>query len=483
MKETYQRLSKVLVGAIVVIATGASSASDIIEQNVLKRIAVKGESPPAVTLQQRMQDFNVPGLSIAVVQQGEIVWAKGYGIANAETQNKVTTDTLFQAGSISKPVAALAALKLVEQGKLELDSDVNDYLKSWQVSGPAYSSDNPVTLRHLLTHTGGLSVHGFPGYDTGAEIPSTLGVLNGEGNTDAVVAYQTPGENWRYSGGGYTVMQLLVEEATSQSFAGYTDANILKPMDMSLSTYEHALPPTLAKLASGAFDQQGEMYEVVYNDYPEKAAAGLWTTPTDIAKYVIHMQSIVQGDKNGILQKPIVDAMFTRHQNDWGLGPEMLEINDNLIFGHGGKNLGFTNYFRASVNNGNAIIVMSNADNANVLNREVMTTLSLHYGFDLAEQMIIEPVVLSDDALKRFEGNYKMLTDIGYDGDYIASIALKEGNLFVKAPNEDTPSRIVPTDELHFTSLESGNPFVFSIDDSGNITGLKVAGRFELSKL
>ena len=457
--------------------------SDVIEKNLLKSMVVKGEPITSASIQQRMQDFSVPGVSIAVIQDGKIVWAKGYGLANADSQRQVDTETLFQAGSISKPIAALSALKLVEEGKLTLDSDVNEHLKQWQLTGPELSTDTHVSLRQLLTHTAGLNVHGFPGYDTGSELPTTTGVLKGEGNTDAVIVKQVPGTNWQYSGGGYTVMQLIVEQLTGQSFAQYTDAQIMRPMGMTLSTYQHDLSESLKLQASAAFNQEGDMYDVIYNDYPEKAAAGLWTTPTDIAKYALHMQAIMQGKKDGVLQKAIVEQMFTAHENNWGLGPEMFEFNGKQVFGHGGKNLGFTNNFRAAVNQGGGVIVMANGDNANKLNREIMITLSEHYKLGVAEQRVIEAIALSDEDLKNVQGNYKMLTEIGFDGDFIANLSVSNGNLFVTLPGDDNPARLVPTAKSRFTSLESGYRYDFNTDQSGKIVGMTVAERFELEKL
>ena len=458
-------------------------ASDTVEQNLLKAIVVKGETSAAVSITQRMQELKVPGVSIAVIQDHEIVWSKGYGIANSATNTPVDDTTLFQAGSISKPVAALAALKLVEQGKLALDADVNAYLKGWQLSGEALSSESPVTLRHLLTHTGGLTVHGFPGYEAGTELPSTVSVLNGEGNTDKVLVNQTPGSKWRYSGGGYTVMQKMVEDVTGQSFAEYTDTHILTPMGMSSSTYQHALSQDLMSRASAAFDQHGEMFEVTFNDYPEKAAAGLWTTPIDIGRYAMHMQAIMQGKDDGVLQKSMVESMFTSHENDWGLGPEMSNSDGGKLFGHGGKNLGFTNDFRAFVNKGDGIVVMANGDNANPLIREIMITLSNHYQMAIAEQRIIDAVALTDDALSTLQGRYKIVTDIGFDGDFIAEISAADASLHVKVPGDDRPSRIVPTDDLSFTSLESGNVFVFEKDESGNVVGMTVSDYYEFIRL
>jgi len=354
-----------------------TDAVKVIENNLKSNIRVNGEIDSSTSIVNRMKQLNVPGLSIAVIHNGKIDWAKGYGIANGT--RKVDTNTLFQAGSISKPVAALAALKLVEQGKLQLDVDVNQYLKDWKVEGDLLTKEKPVTLRQLLTHTGGLSGHGFPGYATGSEIPSTTDVLSGKGNTHEVRVNQVPGSKWRYSGGGYTVMQKIVEDVTGVSFSEYADNQILKPMGMVNSTYQHALPKTLKQRASAAYDRNGKMHPAIYNDYPEKAAAGLWTTPSDLAIYIMHMQAIMAGKKDGIIKKTTVESMFTKHQKNWGLGPAMSEVNNQLVFGHGGKNLGFTNKFKAFVNKGEGMIVMSNGDNGRSINQEIMRSISKHY--------------------------------------------------------------------------------------------------------
>lgn len=457
-------------------------AADTIEQHIQKSIVIAGEAQPKTTLIQRMADENVPGLSIAVLKNGEIVWAKGFGIANTKTKRPVNEHTLFQAGSISKPIGALAALKLVEQGKLSLDEDVNKYLKGYQLTGAKLSKETPVTLRQLLTHTAGLSVHGFPGYATGNKIPSTIDVLNGLGNTAKVEVVLTPGSEWRYSGGGYTVMQLLVEQISGQTFADFTDTNILIPMGMLNSTFAHKLPDNLKQRASAAFNTEGNMHSAVFNDYPEKPAAGLWTTPTDILKYASHMQAIMQGKKDGILQKETVAAMFTKHKNNWGLGPELIDIKGQLAFGHGGKNLGFTNDFKAFVNQGDAFVVMSNGDNASTLNNEIMTTLSKHYDIAFLEQTIIQSITLNPQQLDAYKGEYLLLTDIGYNGDFISKISVNNGKVTIQNPGDPSPSRLVPENTSKFISAVSGNEFVFKFEGK-KVTGLTVAGQFELQKI
>lgn len=478
--EFYTALPRVLVIGLTAFAlTFHVSATNILEQGLKPLFVVQGEEMPGSPIAQRMASLHVPGVSVAMVREGKLDWAKGYGIAHQDGAKPVDENTLFQAGSISKPVAAIAALQLVEQGKLELDTDVNRYLKSWKIPPSSFTEEQPITLRHLLTHTAGLTVWGFPGYEKGQALPSTKDVLDGKGNTDAVVSDKVPGKQWHYSGGGYTIVQLMVEDITGMTFADYARRHVLDPMGMTSSTYKHVLPPALEARTSAAFDGKGAMYDVIYHDYPEKAAAGLWTTPSDIARYVMHIQGILQGKTDGVLQKPMVEAMLTRHLNNWGLGPELSAPQDPFYFGHGGKNLGFTNVFRARVDKGMGIIIMTNGDNATPLNGEVMLTLSDLYGMGLVEQRVIAPYAVEKSDLKKHEGQYQAVTDSAF----VATLTLTAGRLTVKVPDDDTPAELVPTAPLTFTSLETGSTFEFQQSDTGQTTGFIVNGRFELKKL
>ena len=458
-----------------------SDAVAKIETSLKTNIFVEGEPDSVTSIVKRMDQTQVPGIGIAVIHDGKIDWAKGYGVAKGQT--KVDTNTLFQAASISKTIAALAALKLVEQGKLQLDVDVNQYLEGWKVEGKLLTDDKPVTLRHLLTHTGGQTVHGFPGYATGTELPSTSDVLAGKGNTDKVEVDQEPGSAWRYSGGGYTVMQKMVEDVTGLAFSEYIDKQILTPMRMTNSTFHHSLPEALKYRASAAFDAEGKMYPEIYNDYPEKAAAGLWTTPSDLAIYAMHMQAIMAEKMDGILRKSTVKTIFTKQPGDWGLGPALVDVGSELVFEHGGKNLGFTNNFKAFVNKGKGMIVMSNGDNAHVVIQEIMTAISEHYELGTDRRTRIDAVTLSLDELKVFIGKFKLTTDVGYDGDFVIQLSIIDGKLRMKTPQANQLARLVPTDRETFVSTGSGKQFVFSKDDAGEYSGLIVSDKYEYVRI
>ena len=277
-----------------------------IENNLLPNIILKDNPPVNFNLTERMEYHKVPGVSIAILKDGKIHWAKGYGFANTNTGTKVDENTLFQAGSISKPLAALGALKLAEEGKIDLDKDVNTYLTGWKVPDSKFLAEENVTIRRLLTHTAGMTVHGFPGYTQTDTFPDIETVLNGEGNTPAIFVDTFPGAMWRYSGGGYTVMEKVVEDVSGMPLEEYLAQNILTPMGLENSTYAQPLPESLHANASAAYDNLGNIIEGLWHNYPEQAAAGLWTTPTDLAKYFLEIQGIYTGEKEGILSQEMV---------------------------------------------------------------------------------------------------------------------------------------------------------------------------------
>ncbi len=439
-----------------------------IENGLLTGIQIKGQAQKTYTIAERMAHYNVPGISIAVIKDGKLSWAKGYGIANSQIDSKVNINTLFQAGSISKPIAALGALKLVQDGKADLDADISAYLKDWEIPATEFTSTEKVTLRRLLTHTAGMTVHGFPGYHGSMRLPSIQNVLNGRGNTPAVIVDTIPGSLWRYSGGGYTVMEKVVEDITDLPLDTYLEENILDPLDMSQSTYTQPLPDDFRIDASAAYDSDGTLVDGLWHNYPEQAAAGLWTTPSDLAKYCIEIQQILSGKKGGILSQEMVAAMLTKDKNDWGLGPSLKWAGDSLVFQHGGKNEGFTNNMMAFAHKGEGIIVMTNADNGGRLIGEIMNAASDYYGWGLANVREISLLDLSEEELKKFTGKYRFSEQRA--GEYFLEVKLNNGKLFLVDVEAKKSFSLQPTDEMKFLDIEKGDELVFSTLEGGEFS-------------
>jgi CubicO group peptidase (beta-lactamase class C family) len=414
------------------------------------------DSASTYNIYDRMDFYHVPGVSIAVVQNGEIKWAKGYGIADTDTGLEVDPSTLFQAGSISKPVAALGALKLIEQGKLDLDQNVNDYLQGYQVPENEFTSEQKVTVRRLLTHSAGTTVHGFPGYSQTDTFPTVIEVLQGEGNTPLVLVDTIPGSIWRYSGGGYTIMEKVVEDISGQPLEVFLEEQILKPMGMANSTYQQPLGEKWQSNVSAAYNRQGEIIEGKWHNYPEQAAAGLWTTPSELAKYCIEIQNIKAGKADGVLKQETVEAMLSKHLNGWGLGPGLTGEGESLLFRHGGKNAGFSNNMVAFANSGEAVIIMTNADQGVNLMAEILRSISTYYGWGIDEQKVIETIPLPKEHIQEYLGTYLLDQQVPGIGDYFIEVAIIDGKFQVTDPNNGEINILSALTQDNYFDLSSG---------------------------
>lgn len=465
------------------------SEIDEIERSLTTTIQIEGDSPKKYTISDRMDHYNVPGISIAVIKDRKLHWAKGYGIANTiENKNiEVTSNTLFQAGSISKPVAALSILKLVEEGKLDLDENINTYLQNWEVPESEYTKEQKVTLRRILSHTSGLTVHGFPGYATDEPLPSLIQVLNGEGNTAPIILDTIPGSIWRYSGGGYTLMEKVVEDVSGWGFEKVMKDKILQPLGMAHSTYEQPLPKNLESSASIAYNRKGEAVNGLWHNYSEKAAAGLWTTPTDLSKYVIEIQEILAGKNNGVLSKETVEMMLKKGLNGWGLGPATKWEGDSLLFQHGGKNEGFTNDLIAFAYKGNGVIVMTNADNGGPLIQEIVQSISTYYDWGIRNPTVIDSYPSDTGQLKSLTGKYKYNEEGGpipdSNGDFVVEVILENGKLRMKDPNGFFNSILAQKGALEFILIDAGQRITFQKSEANNLYSFLIYDIFQFDKM
>lgn len=437
-----------------------------IENGLVRSLQIEGQPKQTYSIEERMQLYRVPGVSIAVVENGKLRWAKGYGIANTNTGDKVDENTLFQAGSISKPVAALAVMKLYEEGKIDLDEDVNTYLKNWSIPENEYDEKQKVTLRLLLTHSAGTTVHGFPGYKQKDKFPSITEVLNGKGNTDKIVVDTIPGTRWRYSGGGYTIMEKVVEDVSALPLESFMEKNFFEPLKMTRSTYDQPINANEYNNISAAYNGNGEIVEGLWNNYPEQAAAGLWTTPTDLAKYCITVQKGFSEGEDGVLKSSTIKTMLTKHMNEWGLGPSLEKEGDSLMFQHGGKNNGFTNNLRAFANLGRAVIVMTSADRGNELINEIMISVSEYYNWNMMKPRSIKTIHIPVEELEQLTGDFRLDYKIPGIGNYDISVYVEDGKLIVNDPNEKSKAVLYAIEPLVFIDLVSGNRFVFMPEEN-----------------
>ena len=308
---------------------------------------------------------------MAVTGNGRIEWAQGFGVLEAGGPAAVTPDTLFQACSISKAVTAVAALRLVQEGKLDLDRAVSAYLHSWQVP-PRGSRQPVVTLRQLLSHTAGLNFPWSAGYHREQEVPTLLEVLNGDKPSlyPAVEVTATPGRRFSYSAGGYCILQQLLIDVLGRPFPELMRALVLAPLGMERSTYEQPLPHHLWDRAATGHRANGKPVAGKWRVYPEMAAAGLWTTPSDLARLAIDLQRALSAEPGTLLASSTAQQMLAPQANAGsrgrvGLGVFIERTASGLRFGHPGDNEGYTARWVSIADGkhrGRGAVVMTNSD-------------------------------------------------------------------------------------------------------------------------
>jgi CubicO group peptidase (beta-lactamase class C family) len=403
------------VFAVFAAILSASSLSHLTAQaptelDLLPPVIIQGETPATTKLVDRMAALHVPGVSIAVIHAGKIEWARGFGVASVGGA-EVNANTLFQAASISKAVMTMGVLRLVQQEKLDLDKDVNQYLTTWKVPSNRFTDQTKVTMRELLTHTAGMTVHGFPGYAAGAPLPTLVEVLNGAkpANTPAIVVDTVPGTEWRYSGGGFVVAQLLLQDITGEPFPAFMRESVLGPAGMGRSTYDQPLPPRRMEEAATAYRQNGQPVPGGPHVYPEMAPAGLWTTPSDLARYAMEIQKALAG-KSAVLSAAMARQMLTPGKGKWGIGIGTGGSAAHPYFEHGGANEGFQCNLVA-YNNGDGAVIMTNSDNGGQLASEILRTIARNYKWpDFAPREIQKQkdLTISSDTLAKYAGVYGM---------------------------------------------------------------------------
>ncbi len=367
--------------------TNGSARLQRVEETAFELPGKAGEAPIRLNLAELMKTFHVPGLSVAVIDNYKIVDVKAYGVIEPGSSTPVTTKTLFQAGSISKPVAATGAMYLVQQGKLSLDEDVNQKLKSWKVPENEFTKTEKVTLRRIMSHTAGVTVHGFPGYDADAPQPTLVQVLNGEkpANTEPIRVDTVPGTKERYSGGGVTIEQLLMMDVTGKQFPALMRELVLDKIGMSNSSYDQPQPAARAAMTAGGAYADGKPVHGRWHVYPEMAAAGLWTTPTDLAKFAIEIALSKQGKANRVLSAKTVREMLTPVTDENGLGFFCDKSNPGQ-FGHGGADEGFQALLTMNAESGNGLVMMADSDNGISVMNQVLRRVAKEYGWNYEAQ-------------------------------------------------------------------------------------------------
>ena len=424
-----------------------------VEQNLGSRYMIKGHAP--YTIEERMARYHINGLSIAVIHNYHIDWAKGYGWADSAEHRPVTVHTLFQAASISKSLNGVGVVLLAQEGKLDLNTDINNYLTSWKFPYDSLSKGKKIAVANLLSHTGGLTIHGFPGYSKGDTLPTLKEILDGKppANTKAVRSMYEPGLKYEYSGGGTTITEMIVQDLTHEPYDRYMQEKVLDPLGMHESFYTQPAPASKTSLLATAYYVDGKEVKGKYHIYPEEAPAGLWTDPSDLARYIIETQLSYEGKSAKVLNQQYTKLRLTPYANQSAaLGVFINKIADASYFQHGGANEGFRSQYYGSLENGDGVVVMVNSDHGAIL-PEVINSVATVYGWkDFYKPEYKTFVNMPPDQLQAFEGKYKLRGP----RDVALECRADAGHLVLRQSWDGQESAFYPESDSSFFSVDWG---------------------------
>jgi len=453
----------------------------LVEHGLKTGIEVKNQAI-RMNILDRMNYYKIPSVSLAIINHGKIEWAKTYNINNEEI---LTPKTLFQAASISKPFTAIVALSLVESNKLSLDRNVNDMLSTWKVPDNKYTEIEKVTLRRLLSHTAGLTVHGFEGYSsslTEQDLPSIIQILNGEkpANSPRVEPNNIPGTAYSYSGGGYIVAQKMMEEVTQAKFSDLVHKIVFNPIKMESSTFELIWPTNTNRSIATGHLKDGTPVKGAWNLYPETAPAGLWSTPSDLARFVIDIQNTFEGKSEKIISTKMMQQMLTPQPNShMGLGFKLKQLNKHIIeFSHGGSNVGYKADLVGFTKTGQGVVIMTNADRGTKILPEIERSVAdtYHWPQGYTDQYkIVQPVTIDPAIYQNYVGKFE-IDDAQLSEPDIIILSINNNKLFVTLPfpaHENKIFELTPESETEFFNVAGDFELSFT---PGNNNELTIAG-------
>jgi CubicO group peptidase (beta-lactamase class C family) len=450
---------------------------------------VKIQNGAGWNILDRMAYYKVNGLSIAVIDNYKIEWVKEYGWADTAEKRKVTASTLFQAASVGKSIHAAGTMKLVENGRLDPDKDINTYLKRWKFPYDSISKRKKITTLHLLSNSAGLSVHGFDGYKWDHPLPNIIQILNGEppSNSPPVRSVLEPGTKFLYSGGGYTISEMMVEDITGSMYADFIEKTVLKPIGMNQTYYHGGLTKEAKKNLATAYRFDGKPIGCKYHIYPENACgASLWSTPTDLAKFIIELQLSLDGKKNKLLNAETTRMLFTPYvSNFYGLGFFIEKKGDEKYFHHTGLNEGFVSDYYGSMKGGRGVVIMANTDfasNSDITEEIINSVASIYNWNGFYKPVVKTEVKIQDNVFNQYTGVYK------FDGvDQTVKVYQQNGKPWFHDSSSPVPWLMHFTSDKDFFFHEiMFNNHVFSRDSAGNVDGFIIQandGEFKVRKI
>ncbi len=439
-----------------------------VETSLTTPVYIEGDS--TWSIEERMKHYGIPGASIAIIHNGKIEWAKGYGVMDIKSESPVTRKTLFQASLLSMPVTAYGALSLVQQNKVALNENINSYLKSWQLPNNEFTTEKKATLKNLLNHSAGINVHAISGYNTDSTVPTLIEILNGTlpVKNNSIFVNKEPDERIYISAGGYAIIQQMMIDVEGEKFPDLMNELVLKPLAMKNSTFNQSLSTEQLKMAATGYLQEGSMVKGKGHHYPVMASNGLWTTAEDFAKFTINIQQTLKENSVKGLSKDMTTLMLTpygtnsyyRSQFKYGLGFGIKKEKDENYFYHWGWNRGFFGLMMAHRDKDFGVVVLTNSTYP-AFNEEVIRSVALSYKWDnylpIYKKIEIEKS-LADEVTGKYQSEKEIVT-----------IFQKNNQLFYKNILDVEAKELIKVSDSSFVRRNSNRLIQFKSNSKNGI--------------
>ncbi|HEX7123887.1 MAG TPA: serine hydrolase domain-containing protein [Gemmatimonadaceae bacterium] len=438
--------------------------------------AFSGAPASLYTLEERMGYYGVPGVSIAIINEGRIESVIAAGQRDASMGTPADTTTLFEAGSLSQPIAALTALRLAERGRLDLDADVNRYLEQWTLPPSRFTLAHKVTPRRILSHTAGLTGWELPTFAPGAPVPTLPELLSGSRRAGTLPLRNDtiPGRRWLYSAGGYATLQQLLEDITDTPFPTLARRLTLTPLGMARTRFEYPLPPEHLTNMAAAHDALGRPMPIPRHVHPATAATGLWTTAADLARLAVAIQRSARGDASAPFSMGIASQLLTPDTalglfgHRWGLGLAIAGRGPTERFTHAGRDDGFRSHLVAFRHTGQGAVVLTNGQRGDALIQEILRAIATEYRWPALQPVEVDTVPTDSATAFPLAGRYVNYVS-GGDTAFV-TLVWKNGRLGGVIANE--VRALWAQADGRFTDPLTSDTFWAEYDELGHVVAL-----------
>jgi CubicO group peptidase (beta-lactamase class C family) len=434
-------------------------------------VQIAAEKPERYALGDRMAYYRAPAVAIALIENDRIRWVHVEGRRDASVGTKALRSTPFVVKSLAKPVTALATMRLVDQHRLALDVPLEHYLRSWAIPPSELARDAKPTLRLLLSHSAGFSVRGVPSYKMGEPLPTLVQALQGAppAKPPGVRIAYVPGERTSYSGGGYSVLQLLLTDQTGETFPALMRRLVLAPVGMHSSDFISSIPDTLKPVLAVGHGNDGTPIAGKWEALVQMAAGGLVTTADDMARFVEELSRAWRGESK-LLSRDLAREMLTPNKAGWGLGFEVAGQGDSIRFLHTGSGDGFRALIVGFPARRAGAVILVNSDAAGELRYEILRSLAREYSWPAFGEVTRSTVKVPADSLAALAGRYE------FSDASVMEVTTQAAQLFVQW-RDLPPQAVYPSTPRAFFN-RSNEEFVFSPASSGQPAKLLWRGDF-----